>query len=67
LSYGTTSKKRDKATCNFYSMNLVYQDGTISNLKKHLKIYKNKVPELKKPNIKQENVLVIDMLNNKTS
>ncbi|CAG8849587.1 40494_t:CDS:2, partial [Gigaspora margarita] len=31
----------------------IYQDRTTSNFKKHLKKHKNKVPELKKSNIKQ--------------
>ena len=58
-------KKGSKVTCDFCSTDLVYQDGTTSNLKKHLKLHKNKVPELKKLNIKQ-GVSVINMLNNKT-
>ncbi|CAG8478257.1 13047_t:CDS:1, partial [Gigaspora margarita] len=56
----------DKAICDFWSTNLAYQDGTTLNLKKHNKKHKNKVPELKKLNIKQGGISVINILNNKT-
>ncbi|CAG8745179.1 29630_t:CDS:2, partial [Racocetra persica] len=43
-------KKGGNATCDFCNMSLVYHDGTISNLKKHLKAHRSKVPELKSLN-----------------
>ncbi|CAG8821250.1 1721_t:CDS:2, partial [Gigaspora margarita] len=45
----------------------VYQDGTTSNLKKHLKQYKSRVPELNESKVKQGGVSVIEILNNNTS
>lgn len=52
------------AECDFCKTKLTYQDGTTSNLKKHLKIHKTKVPELKESNVKKDSISVIDMLNN---
>ncbi|CAG8568932.1 18331_t:CDS:2, partial [Gigaspora margarita] len=58
-------KKDNKAKCDLCGMELVYQDGTISNLKKHLKIYKSRVPELNVSKVKQSVITIIEMLNNK--
>ena len=58
-------KENDFAKCDFCNTKLVYQDGTTSNLRKHLKQHKNKVPELKELDVKkQRGVSVVDMLNN---
>ncbi|CAG8830112.1 22221_t:CDS:2, partial [Gigaspora margarita] len=47
---------------------LVYQDRTTSNLKKHLKIHKSRVPELtNESKVKQDGITIIEMLNNKAS
>ena len=61
-------KKGSKAKCDFCGTELVYQDGTTSNLKKHLKIHKSRVPELtNESKVKQGGVTIIEMLNNKAS
>ncbi|CAG8737326.1 13915_t:CDS:2 [Cetraspora pellucida] len=51
--------KDASAICNFCGTKLVYQDGTTSNLKKHLKIHRSKVPELKSLNVEQGSVSII--------
>ncbi|CAG8756097.1 32869_t:CDS:2 [Gigaspora margarita] len=60
-------KKGNKAKCDFCGTELVYQDGTISNLKKHLKIHRSRVPELNESKVKKGGITVIEILNNKAS
>jgi len=52
-------KENDFAKCDFCNTKLVYQDGTTSNLRKHLKQHKNKVPELKELDVKNKQVTAL--------
>ncbi|CAG8855215.1 8281_t:CDS:2, partial [Gigaspora margarita] len=46
-------KEGNKAKCDLCGTELVYQDGTTSNLKKHLKIHRSRVSELNKSKVKK--------------
>ncbi|CAG8847704.1 14712_t:CDS:2, partial [Gigaspora margarita] len=59
--------KGNKAKYDLCRTELVYQDGTTLNLKKHLKIHRSRVPELNESKVKKGSITVIKMLNNKAS
>ncbi|CAG8654400.1 22642_t:CDS:2 [Gigaspora margarita] len=54
-------KAKDNATCDICSNSLVYTNGMTSNLLRHLKRHKGKVPELNKSNVKS-GANVLEML-----